>query len=139
MRARAITAGLKAVGYAPTAGAYDDVSEELPPVAGASRMAPVATTTDRRADLLTLCDIDEAIQELAFVSREDAKVAASQYEKLKTELEGSEGRAQRFLVRLRKRIETAAAVGTSAPGAQPDSCDPPIRAAYRSPRQIYAS
>lgn len=117
MRARAITAGLKAVGYTPTAGAYDDVSEELPPatpvrpnsppvaeVSGAGDVAP-----DERAALLTLCDIDEAIQELAFLCREDAKVAASQYAKLKTELDGSEARAQRFLARLRRRLEALAA------------------------------
>lgn len=117
MRARAITAGLKAIGYAPTAGAYDSVSEELTAVVPAMPSSPIATLTAARpggedrppASLPTLCDIDDAIQRLALVCTEDATVAASQCAKLRGELEGSEARARRFLHRLQRRASALAA------------------------------
>lgn len=83
MRARAITAGLKAIGYAPTAGAYDSVSEELPTVVPGSPSSPIVTLTAARpvgedgpASLPALCVIDDAIQHLELVCAEDAAVAA---------------------------------------------------------------
>lgn len=124
MRARAITAGLKAVGYTPTAGAYDDVSEELPPAtrpasAPGEALCKDSSKSSKRTALLTLCDIDEAIQELAFVCREDANIAESRYTELKPKLEGSELRARRFLERLRRRIDEL----RTAPRRQPYTND----------------
>lgn len=104
------TPGLKAIGYTPTAGAYDSVSEELPAAVPVVPSSPIATLSarpggeDRPASLPTLCDTDDAIQQLELVCAQDAAVAASQYAKLKGELEGSEARARHFLARLRRRI-----------------------------------
>lgn len=111
MRARAITAGLKAIGYAPTAGAYDSVSEELPTAMPVVPSSPIATPTARSgvedgpASMPTLVDIEDAIRWLELVCPDDAAVAASQYAKLKGELEGSEARAKRFLARLLRRLD----------------------------------
>lgn len=134
MRARAITAGLKAIGYAPTAGAYDSVSEELPavPVPPSSPSIALAARPageDGPASLPTLCDIDDAIERLALVCAEDAAVAASRYAKLKKDLERSEARARRFLARLRTRIGALAVPAPPAPSARLEGDGLPSRAA----------
>jgi hypothetical protein len=60
MRARAITAGLKAVGYEPVSGAYDDVSVELP---GAPVPAYVPDATPTLSDDVVDAATGEVTQE----------------------------------------------------------------------------
>lgn len=106
LRARAVTAGLKAIGYILVTGAYDGESMELPGSA-----AP--DTNDERGEApaapTTLAAIDTTLDVLRLHSPEDADRAAAALTARREHYRHSERRARRFLANVRARVEVLAA------------------------------